>query len=137
MGKTIQTLVMLACWILLPAFTTGIAVQLKTSPLIGGPSFLQVHVKVVVAEDHVFDFIPLNAEDPTTLKDLIRLRGVPGQIRYLGKKTTPSPLVEKAVAFVENYSNTDLHLIKNNCWTFAVRMLWDLKGEEDQAFTQP
>jgi hypothetical protein len=84
---------------------------------------------VVVAKDHIYDFIPLNAADPDTVMSLVSLKAVPGEIRSMGKKQSQSPAVEKADQFVQNYSNHDLHLLSNNCWTFALLMLWELKSE--------
>uniref|UniRef100_A0A7R9ZN28 Uncharacterized protein n=1 Tax=Craspedostauros australis TaxID=1486917 RepID=A0A7R9ZN28_9STRA len=78
--------------------------RLKMKPLIGGPSWLPLHVQVVVAVDAnvivdesgnhgkdsntrrevelvVVDFIPLNATSSATLQKLITLQDVPGQIR--------------------------------------------------------
>ena len=113
-------------WLLLPLLAASMTIQLKLSPLIGGPSFLPVHVKVVVANDHIYDFVPLNAADPETIAGLLRLKPVPGEIRSMGRKQNQSPIVEKADTFVNGYSNTDLHLVYNNCWTFALLMLWEL-----------
>jgi hypothetical protein len=88
---------------------------------------------VVVAKDHIYDFIPLNAADPSTVISLVSLKAVPGEIRSMGKKLTQSIAVEKADQFVQNYTNRDLHLLSNNCWTFALLMLWELKREEAES----
>lgn len=88
---------------------------------------------MVVAKDHIFDFVPLNAGDPETLTSLLSLKSVAGEIRLLGKKQTQASLVERAENFAKNYPNCDLHLVSNNCWTFALLMLWELKGKGDDS----
>jgi hypothetical protein len=108
-------------------------VQLKLSPLIGGPSFVPIHVKVIVADDHVFDFIPLNAAHPDTIVDLLCLKPVPGIIRSMGRKQSQSALVERAEKFVIEYRDTNLHLLTNNCWTFALHMLCELRKTQNDS----
>ena len=106
-------------------------VQLKLSPLIGGPSLIPIHVKVIVAEDHIYDFVPLNATDPHTIADLLRFQPVPGEIRSMGRKQNRSPLVARADKFVMEYKDTNLHLLTNNCWTFALLMLCELRTTQE------
>ena len=115
-------------WLLFPMVTASMGVQLKLSPLINGPSFLMIHVKVVVDHDHVYDFVPLNPTNHDTIDDLLRLKRVPGQIRSTSRRQHRSPLVKKAEKFVNNYNDTDLHLLYNNCWTFALLLLWELRN---------
>ena len=117
-----------------PMLATSMSVQLKLSPLINGPSFLLIHVKVVVDDDHVYDFVPLNPTSQDTMNDLLQLKGVPGQIRMTAgprqNRPSSSLLAQKAEQFANNYSDTNLHLVYNNCWTFALRMLWELSDGE-------
>lgn len=106
------------------------SVRLKLSPLIGGPRFLPIHVQVIV-EDHVWDFVPQNPVDPQTTLSLLRFQSVPGTIRCLGRKQRSSYLVEIAESFVYGYANrTSLHLVTNNCWTFALQLFLELKKAE-------
>lgn len=58
---------------------------LETSPLIGGPSWLPLHVKVVLQNKelyHQWDLIPIDATNTTTLQNLVTLQHVPAQIRH-------------------------------------------------------
>lgn len=129
---------------------------LETSPLIGGPSWLPLHVKVMLKDSTsdqvlVFDFIPVDATEPATLQSLLSLQHVPGQVRYnnkpssLSSSSTNDPsstfiqttslsavplLVITAQEFCNDYPNTRLHLLENNCWTFALALLERL----DQAY---
>lgn len=62
---------------------------LETSPLSGGPSFLPLHVTVVLAiadgkaavEEHRYDLIPQRPTDPQTLRTLLTLGTVPAIVR--------------------------------------------------------
>lgn len=102
--------------------------QFTFQPLIGGPSWLKLHVQVNLVDSydsndsnndnnntqirHKFDFVPLDAADPKTLLRLLTLQSVPGQIRTFQSTHSPS------LQFCQQY-NTQLHLMYNNCWTFA------------------
>jgi hypothetical protein len=162
--------------------------SLETSPLIGGPSWLPLHVKVVLRSQdlyHQWDLIPIDATNTTTLQKLVTLQHVPAQIRHRIYATTlpqneidpTSPQHElvrteiydaytlldmpdnvylsidnNAVPKEKNHSltldayineedqlyivrahrfcqsfmirtNMELHLIWNNCWTFAVQLV--------------
>ena len=68
---------------------------LETAPLIGGPSWLQLHVKVVLSFDdgdavqssdgsrcYKFDFVPLEPTDAATMGRLLRFQSVPAELRY-------------------------------------------------------
>ena len=95
-------------------------------PLIGGPRFLPVHVAVVVDENHVFDFVPESPRDPQTIQRLVSLQGVKGNMR--AKVTGPSTAASRvASAFFDTYNGDELHLLKNNCWTFALSLVWHLR----------
>lgn len=162
--------------------------HLETSPLIGGPSWLPLHVKVVLKNKelyHKWDLIPIDATNATTLQKLILLQPVPAQIRYRMYTTTTSQnnfdptlsqqellrtkiydantlprmsdniyitmedstidpteeyhvrkLVEDGIEqeqryilqahrFCQSYmtrTNMELHLVWNNCWTFAFQL---------------
>jgi hypothetical protein len=201
---------------------------LQLSPLIGGPSWLPLHVKVVLVQEeetmvvasedhntakplstsaaaaaafqssppppppaiykHEWDFVPVNATSPHTLQQLLRFQHVPGQVRYRrcvvgvngdaehhgsganGHATTTSsraahivvassllfgdrskhsndhnngnseydqslPATAAAIAFCQSYQPLELHLLTNNCWTFALRMmlsLWSLQPSNSE-----
>lgn len=134
-----------------PAFLCPPQVQLECCPLIGGPPFLPLHVQVVVLCDdeddnkdvpvilddkerstekrikYKFDFIPQAATEPKTLAQLLSLQEVQGELRCLtplaGVASQSAALVDRAQAFTVDYDNPKLHIIKNNCWTFALRLL--------------
>jgi hypothetical protein len=112
---------------------------------------------------HLWDFVPKNATRPETLAELLSLRAVPGQVRYQCRPRRPpgriigsaetidesnnnvvggqetataaDELVARANEFCATYS-TDLHLLRNNCWTFAFSLCnhlnnYDTKREKD------
>ena len=138
-----------------PAFLGPPQVQLECCPLIGGPPFLPLHVQVVVLGDnnnnddvptiivddketstekqikYKFDFIPRAATEPETLVKLLSLQEVPGELRCFTPSAGVAPqrtaLVELAQEFTVRYDDPKLHIIKNNCWTFAWRLLRHLK----------
>lgn len=135
--KFILFLALVLCPSIVPT-ASSLQLGLKAAPLIGGPSWLPLHVKIVVEGDHTWDFVPLNATSPNTLKQLVSLKSVPGEIRYRqGKRGVDeqkdmyaTPMVHRAQKFVDSYSNRDLNLISNNCWTFALMMYWHLRSTE-------
>ena len=160
--------------------------SLETSPLIGGPSWLPLHVKVVLLSQplcHQWDLIPKDPRNTTTLQKLITLQHVPAQIRYRIYNTTttgaasesqeqdngnqvsilePVPLntiiydaetapkmldqnmqmlIDRVVIdqdqhdlwqahrFCQSFmvrTDMELHLIWNNCWAFAIQLVFDL-----------
>jgi hypothetical protein len=85
---------------------------------------LPVHVKVIVDEEHIFDYVPQNATSPATLTRLLWLQAVPADPRIFsdtdGKNVSSS--VERARAFCKEYDK-DLHVVTNNCWTFALDLI--------------
>ena len=106
-------------------------ISLKLAPLVGGPRWLPVHVKVILCDAHGFDFVPLNPTSVDTLQKLLTLQAVPAEARILpsyrsssDSSTTgtsneeQSAYVLRAREFCTQY-NKDLHLVKNNCWSFA------------------
>jgi hypothetical protein len=107
------------------------ALQLRLAPLIGGPSWLPLHVKVIVDSDNSWDFVPLNATSPDTLKSLLMLQPVPGEIRHFQKSSPTSLRAQRAQDFVDSYTNRDLHLIQNNCWTFALMLYWHVHQSDN------
>ena len=137
-------MLMILCWIVMKGvypFSIPVAntVRLETAPLIGGPSWLPVHVKVVVDDVHVFDFVPRNATSPETLQKLLSFQSVPAEARSKrrvspnnnepsetsnGANTisTNTLYSERASQFCQHYTK-DLHLIENNCWTFALDLV--------------
>jgi hypothetical protein len=134
--------------------TTAAFLQLQVQPLIGGPSWLPLHVTCVVDHHHKWDFISLNATCSRTLQSLLSLQSVPGEIRYTCTCTATRTIISTATAtatdgtnnenksslllvpekkkvhqahqFVQNYDNRNLHLVTNNCWTFALMLYWHL-----------
>jgi hypothetical protein len=160
--------------------------RLETSPLIGGPSWLPLHVKVVLKDRELFhqwDLIPIDATSVTTLQKLTTLQYVPAQIRYRIYTTSQNSIDEassqqellwmkiynadtlpemsdsinmamdnslvptekyfvlnidedcigqeqiyilQAHRFCQSYmyrTNMELHLVWNNCWTFAFQLV--------------
>eukprot|EP00536_Pseudo-nitzschia_multiseries_P000943 jgi/Psemu1/179901/e_gw1.12.24.1 len=119
-------------------------VRLQPSPLLGGPGWLPVHCKVVVGDSRAFDFVPLNAESTETITKLISLQAVPATARTIHNKRkleaqnaehysgecdnsddndeSTKLYAERAARFCEEYDR-DLHLIRNNCWSFAFDLL--------------
>ena len=114
-------------------------VAIQTAPLIEGPSWLPVHCKVIVDDSHVFDFIPLNAASKETLQKLVTLQAVPATVRIMKKSGEPEankrdndePYVERAIKFCEEYDR-DLHLLSNNCWSFAFDLLQTISRSENE-----
>ena len=121
-------------------------ISLQPSPLIGGPSWLPVHVKVVLREnsqDCAWDFVPLDATDKGVLTKLTTLQSVPGIIRARASVDANKwgPLAKQGQMFCESYPR-ELNLIKNNCWTFAIRLtlyLWNAhgKGNDEESCEMP
>jgi hypothetical protein len=131
-------------------------VGLQVSPLIDGPGWLPVHVRVVLETEsceHKWDFVPLKPSEPATLSQLVLFQAVPGEIRYfvspmmdnanakeidMENDLVPSSAVTstEAVAvglareFCELYPDRTLHLVTNNCWTFAFQ-LYSFLSQED------
>ena len=109
-------------------FTFSKDISLKLAPLVGGPKWLPVHVKVILYDAHGFDFVPLNPTSVDTLQKLLTFQAVPAEARIIlpsksSDSTTTSTSEEatyvlRAREFCTQYDK-DLHLIKNNCWSFA------------------
>ena len=107
-------------------------VTIQTSPLIDGPSWLPLHCKVIVDDSHIFDFIPLNAASTETIKKLVTLRKVPATVRIIKKNSeseddggdgdSTNLYVDRAIEFCQEYDQ-ELHLLSNNCWSFAFDLL--------------
>jgi hypothetical protein len=158
-------------------------IEVTTSPLIGGPSWLPLHCKVVIDDGMlVVDYVPKNPTSTNTIQKLITFQNVPAQVRIQRRRrkrrgrrqpssvvssngvsatgnehdndndeddniiltfppgsdvvgsivlseTTISmtdvdikddhdPFLHRAIQFCTTYDK-DLHLISNNCWTFA------------------
>ncbi len=113
------------------AFSIPIAndIRLETAPLIGGPSWLPVHVKVVLDEVNKFDFVPKDATAPETLQKLLSLQPVAAEARSF-RVDNGTLYSERASQFCDEYSK-DLHLVTNNCWLFAIELVqFVLKDEE-------
>ena len=106
------------------------------SPLIGAPSFLKLHVKVM-HEGTVYDFVPLEPRSSSTLGALLRGGAVDAEIRVM---SAPQSSQEKdryrvvghtalsAEAFRSRVLQRAaepqrLSLLGNNCWSFAARLL--------------
>jgi len=124
--------------------TSNCSVCLELAPLIKGPSWLPLHVKVILQEqveyatvEHTFDYVPRYPTKISTLLSLLRLESVPGEVRSYSSETTDasaersnpsdstdselSVLLERANLFCESFS-PDLNLVSNSCWTFAVQL---------------
>lgn len=112
-----------------PIISDGM-IRLEMHPLLGGPSWLPVHVKVVVGEVNRYDFVPQNATSPETLKKLLSLQDVPADARSFLSDQCDDLYSRRANRFCQEYSK-DLHLITNNCWTFAFELVQFLVDEEE------
>ena len=135
--------VALALWLELLSstwFANGLSIpingriKIRPAPLIGGPSWLPVHCQVIVDNKNVFDFVPLNATEPSTLQKLVTLEPVPAmaRTRIQGVRSDSSSYVDKAAQFCENYDK-ELHLVTNNCWTFAFELIHCItKGDDSE-----
>lgn len=116
-------------------------VRIQPSPLIGGPTWLPVHCKVVLDNSHIFDFVPRNAASTETIQKLISLQAVPAIVRTSrknqgretegigrsldigsGNDDQMELYIDRAIQFCEDYDR-DLHLINNNCWSFAFDLI--------------
>jgi hypothetical protein len=134
----------------------GIALQ--PAPLIGGPSWLPLHVKMVIFDpesssleygtlppkqqqpEFRFDYVPLNPTSPETLQKLLLFQPVPAEARQSPSvfsktaATTSTSLtrrrVQRALEFCETYDK-DLQLLSNNCWTFCFELLDHVQRNED------
>lgn len=120
----------------------GLPVKLECCPMIGGPPWLPLHVQVIIQGEgqakHKYDFVPQEATRSETLLQLLTFQAVPGELRYFGPSggTTSSAselsmLVRRAEDF-RSHADPELHLIKNNCWTFAWKLLRHLDRNESQ-----
>ena len=107
----------------------GSEVRFRPSPLIGGPPWLPLHVKLILRQDgrdFLYDFVPLDATDTEVLARLTSLQNVPGEIRSTvlttkssKQSTKTDDLVLSAQEYCETYPR-ELNLLTNNCWTFAI-----------------
>ena len=107
--------------------------HLLLKPLIGGPPWLKVHVQVCVTDMLACDFVPLDATSDSTLGKLITLQGVPGKIRIMGASKEEGNFnirERRAIDYCEAFTNRKLHLLSNNCWTFALGLLWHLQQDQ-------
>jgi all-trans-8'-apo-beta-carotenal 15,15'-oxygenase len=123
-----------------------VELHLQPSPLVGGPSWLPLHCKLLLRgrdddrrEDYGFDFVPQNATTASTLVNLLRLRSVPGTIRSVATTSsdharTDARTRQAAETYVRDY-DTELHLVRNNCWTFALGLAWYLVQQHDDDAT--
>jgi len=115
-----------------------VSAQLRASlafaPLIGGPRFLPVHIKVIVtdkdsSEKVVFDFIPRLLGQDLMRNNLNLLRGqdVDGEVRVRELDSLgvihDSALKELCDEVLADYSQQRLNLYRNNCYHFAWRVI--------------
>ena len=111
---------------LIHSFSIAVAsnIRFRFSALVGGPKWLPVHVKIVVDEEHIFDYVPQNATSPATLAKLLSLQAVPADARIFSDtdEESVSTSVERAREFCKEYDK-DLHIVTNNCWTFALDLI--------------
>mmetsp|Transcript_13591 Transcript_13591/g.27016 ORF Transcript_13591/g.27016 Transcript_13591/m.27016 type:complete len:150 (+) Transcript_13591:148-597(+) len=121
---------------------------LQPVPLIGGPSYLPLHVQILLEEDsgtntntgdsvpYLLDFVPAEASDLKTLAALLSLSPVPGAYRFrplvrhdslstslpsLLEYEFSSPLTSDDIDTFISSCEPNLHLLKNNCWSFAFK----------------
>ena len=158
-------------------------IRLKTAPLIGGPKWLPLHVKVIIVNDVAassedqdiqkqkkeyfsrFDYVPLNPTSIYTLLSLISLKAVPAHARCRIPPSFPQAIavveanddnsnpaddekngeeekqqlnilytsrIEYAKEYCVGYDKK-LHLLSNNCWTFALDLTtYILKREKER-----
>jgi hypothetical protein len=103
-------------------------------PLVGGPSFLKLHIAIVhegPAAMTQFDFLPVNPTAAATAFRLLTLQSSPGELKerqliyrpknlqYIGDT---SASVEDLRAFTAEYDD-QLHLLNNSCSSFADRLV--------------
>ena len=117
---------------------SDVEMRLRPSPLIGGPRWLPLHVKLVLRDknhqEYTWDFLPLNATEKEVLAKLATFQSVPGEIRSSTSteqfrshaKMSAETWIEAAGKFCEIYPQ-NLNLINNNCWTFAFGLALHLK----------
>jgi len=120
--------------------------KLTLSPLIGGPSWMLVHCKVVLDDSYIFDFVPLKATSTETIQKMIQLQAVPAKVQIIRRSKRQKNddndinykhekndnnnvndenikvFVERAEQFCQEYDQ-DLHLLQNNCWSFAYELI--------------
>ena len=125
--KTTSRMIILLLFV---AAAHSLSPRLRRQPLIGGPPWLKVHVQVCVTNELTCDFIPLDATEDTTVAKLITLQSVPGEIRTMWRAREETIVARRAIDYCEKYESTDLHLLYNNCWTFALGLLWHLYEED-------
>lgn len=126
--------------------TEKIEMILQTSPLIGGPPWLPLHVQLFLVwieydDDHDddettiscccrgwygWDFVPVRATEFQTLRRLLTLQNTTGVIRCLKKSHLEWAddkwlIIDMAHTYCQRY-NQNLHLVNNNCWTFALQL---------------
>ena len=104
-------------------------------PLIGGPSWLPIHIAVVVHYEgsetsygsFTMDFVPTEPLRASSM--LLRGESVPGKFRLIstrkGGVTTEerafaAPLLDRCTAVDPSFDEGSLHLIRFNCWSFAL-----------------
>lgn len=79
------------------ALSASIELFTRSSPLVGGPSWLRLHQSVIVratgdaARPVCFDFLPVNPTAPSTASRLLLGRAVPGVVRRV--ELTPTSLL--------------------------------------------
>jgi len=124
----------------------ALSVTYDFKPLIGGPKFLPIHVACVVREGSAsvaVDFIPYEATRSETIVQLITLRRVRGVVRIapvavattdaIATATSPNAAastadVERLNRFTERLregereKQQNMHLLLNNCYSFANRV---------------
>ena len=120
----------------------GFRIRYQLKPLLGGPEFAKLHVKVIIASQNgaelKMDFIPQAATEKQTIMKLLCLQPVPGIIRITdtetalasnGKRRGSDEDIAKLKAFATRIYNeehsqnrTQMHLLLNNCYSFANRV---------------
>jgi hypothetical protein len=103
-------------------------------PLVGGPSFLKLHIAIVHEHSGAltqFDFLPANPTAAATAFRLLKLQTSPGELRERRLRFKPKDLqyicetnasVQELRAFTAAYDD-QLHLLNNSCSSFADRLI--------------
>ena len=106
----------------------ALPVRAELQPLVGGPTWLPLHVVVLVGEVQ-YDFLPSSPQSQKTIVGLLSGRAVPGRVRarshaLAGSKRKRVLLGHTSVSHedLQAFARTRtsrLRLFENDCWTFA------------------
>ena len=117
-----------------PPATSNTPVYAGLRPLVGGPSFLPLHIEVAVG-DTVYDFLPAEPTAMATTAALVTGQSVDGRIRLRSLKAPPAIPSPRWQLIAHTMKTSDelqsfaqeqpaaLSLLSNNCFTFAARLV--------------